>query len=100
MALIETAAATPPQRANSVTVLSAREIARRIGARDLSSTALVEHFIARLKAADAKLNAVTADLFDSARQTAASVDQALARGQKLGAGARIEFWCLARMQRR
>src|ERR1700722_9790070 len=84
MAPIETAAATPPQRANSVTGLSAREIARRIGARDLSSTAVVEHFIARLKAADAKLNAVTADLFDSARQTAASVDQALARGQKLG----------------
>jgi Asp-tRNA(Asn)/Glu-tRNA(Gln) amidotransferase A subunit family amidase len=84
MALIETAAATLPQRANGVTGMSAREIVRRIGARDLSSTAVVEHFIARLKAVDAKLNAVTADLFDSARQTAASVDQALARGQKLG----------------
>ncbi len=64
--------------------ISARELAARIAARELSSADVVEHFIARLKAVNGKLNAVTADLSESARQTAADVDRALARGEKLG----------------
>jgi Asp-tRNA(Asn)/Glu-tRNA(Gln) amidotransferase A subunit family amidase len=84
MALIETSVPAPPQRVSSVTGMSAREVVRRIAGRDLSSAEVVEHFIARLKAVDAKLNAVTAELFESARQTAARVDQAMARGEKVG----------------
>jgi fatty acid amide hydrolase len=64
--------------------LSAREIAARIAARELSSAEVVEHFVARLKTVNGKLNAVTADLSESARKAAEGVDQALARGEKLG----------------
>ena len=45
---------------------------------------MVEHFVARLKAVNSKLNAVTADLSESARKAAEDVDKALARGEKLG----------------
>ena len=76
-------AATPPH-AHALQDMSAREIAARIAARELSSAEVVEHFIARLKAVNGKLNAVTADLSESARQAAADVDSALARGEKLG----------------
>ncbi len=63
--------------------LSAREIVRRITAGGLSSAAVVEHFIARISAVNGKLNAVTVELFDSARKTAAGVDNAVERGEKL-----------------
>ena len=64
--------------------LSAREIVSRIAARELSSAEVVEHFVARLKAVDGALNAVTADLSESAAAAAANVDKALARGDTLG----------------
>lgn len=76
-------AATPPH-AHALQDLSAGEIAARIAARELSSAEVVEHFVARLKAVNGKLHAVTADLSESARQAAADVDLALARGKKLG----------------
>ncbi|MDE2375073.1 MAG: amidase, partial [Hyphomicrobiales bacterium] len=63
--------------------LSAREIVRRIAAGELSSTEAVEYFIARLKTVNGALNAVTADLSESARKTAADVDKARSRGEKL-----------------
>lgn len=63
--------------------LSAREIVRRIAAGELSSTEAVEYFVARLKAVNGALNAVTADLSESARKTAADVDKARSRGEKL-----------------
>ncbi len=63
--------------------LSAREIARRIAAGDLSAAEVLQHFIARINAVNGKLNAVTVDLFDGARKTAAEVDKAVARGEKL-----------------
>ncbi len=63
---------------------SAGEIVRRITARDLSAAEAVEHFIARLEAVNPKLNAVTVELYDSARNQAAEVDRALSRGDKLG----------------
>jgi len=61
----------------------AREIVRRIASGDLSSAEAVDYFVARFKAVNGKLNAVTADLSESARKTAADVDKARARGDKL-----------------
>src|SRR5579863_2404977 len=63
--------------------LSAREIVRRIAAGELSSTEAVDYFVARLKAVNGALNAVTVDLSESARKTAADVDKARSRGEKL-----------------
>jgi fatty acid amide hydrolase len=63
--------------------ISACEIARRIAARELSAADAVEYFIARLDAVNGKLNAVTVDLYASARQKASEVDKAIARGDKL-----------------
>ena len=83
MTLTETTAAgTAP--AGDLQNLSAQAIAARIAAGALSSADAVEHFVARLKAVNGKLNAVTADLSESARQIAANVDRARARGEKLG----------------
>ena len=64
--------------------MPAHEIVAKIAGGELSAVEVVEAFIARLEAVDAKLNAVTVALFDSARQAAANVDQARARGDKLG----------------
>lgn len=77
------APATGKQGDQEVADMSAWEIAQRIAARKLSATAVLEHFIARLQAVDRKLNAVTVDLFESARKTAAEVDHAISRGEKL-----------------
>jgi fatty acid amide hydrolase len=79
---ISTAALAP--RAAKLQDISAREITRRIAARDLSSIEAVEHFIARLQAVNGKLNAVAVDLSESARKAAANVDKALSHGEKLG----------------
>ena len=73
--------ATPP--AAALQDMSASEIVRRIAARDLSAAEAVEHFIARLETVNPKLNAVTVNLYESARKKAAEVDQALSRGEKL-----------------
>ena len=78
---IAIAAPVPPGQ--NLQDMSAREIARLIAAGDLSSTEAVEYFVARLKAVNGKLNAVTVDLSESARISAAKVDQARARGEKL-----------------
>src|ERR1700683_789119 len=86
MTITETTAATPaaPKQAKQeIADVSACEIARRIAARELSAADTLERFIARLEEVDGKLNAVTVDLFASARKTAAEVDRALARGEKL-----------------
>jgi fatty acid amide hydrolase len=64
--------------------MPAHEIVRRIAGGELSAAEVVDTFIARLEAVDAKLNAVTVELFDGARHAAAAVDQARARGDKLG----------------
>jgi fatty acid amide hydrolase len=63
--------------------LSAREIVRLIAAGEVSSVEAVEHFVARLKAVNPNLNAVTVDLSESAREAAAKVDKARSRGEKL-----------------
>ena len=71
-------------RADVLRDMSAREIAALIGARELSSAEVVDHFAARLAAVNSRLNAVTLDLSERARAAAASVDAALARGEKQG----------------
>lgn len=75
--------ASSPQ-AHKLQDMPACEIARLIAAQDRAATDVVEHFIARLHAVNGKLNAVTADLSESARKTAENIDKALARGEKLG----------------
>jgi fatty acid amide hydrolase len=82
MALAETRSA-PAARTYQLQDLSAREIARLIAAGELSSVEAVDFFVARLKAVNGKLNAVTVDLSESARRAAAEVDKARARGDKL-----------------
>jgi fatty acid amide hydrolase len=84
MALTDSPVALPVSRLFPLQDMSAREIQARVAARDIPAAEIVEHFIARLKAVNKRLNAVTVELFDSARKTAASVDEALLRGEKLG----------------
>jgi Asp-tRNA(Asn)/Glu-tRNA(Gln) amidotransferase A subunit family amidase len=84
MSLADTAVVAAQSGARALQDLSAREIAGRIAARELSSAEVVAHFVARLKAVNGALNAVTADLSESAYAAAANVDKALARGEKLG----------------
>jgi fatty acid amide hydrolase len=75
--------AAAPRTLPSLQDMSAREIVSGIAAGDLSSLEVVEHFTARLHTVNGKLNAVTVDLSESARKTAADVDKARARGEKL-----------------
>src|SRR5579863_161392 len=84
MALTDVSTAAPRPRQHALDGMPARRIAALIAARDLSSTEAVDHFLSRLGAVNGKLNAVVVDLADSARQTAAKVDEALSRGEKLG----------------
>jgi hypothetical protein len=60
-------------RARDLYNTSAREIAGRIAACDLSSAEVVGHFITRLNAVNGRLNAVV-DRAESARRTAAGSD--------------------------
>ncbi len=81
MMLTEVGTATStPQKLQD---LSAHEIVRRIAAGDFSSAETVEYFVARLKAVNGKLNAVTVDLSESARKAAADIDKARSRGERL-----------------
>ena len=83
MALTDSPVAVPVSRLFPLQDMSAGEIAARIAARDIPAAEIVEHFIARLKAVNTRLNAVTVELFDGARKTAAKFDDALLRGEKL-----------------
>ncbi|HEY2530194.1 MAG TPA: amidase family protein [Xanthobacteraceae bacterium] len=82
-----TLAESPAEQGSSLrpdlSALSARTIAGLIGDRSISSAEVVEHFIARLHAANPALNAVAVDLSDRARTSAAAVDRALSRGEIL-----------------
>src|SRR5271168_4989273 len=84
MTLVDTlVTAAAPHALPNPQDMSAREIVSGIAAGNLSSLEVVEHFIARLHTVNGKLNAVTVDLSESARKTAADVDKARARGEKL-----------------
>lgn len=84
MTLTDTLRTAAVPQAQALADMPAGEIVRRVAARELSSAAAVEHFIARLEAVNPKLNAVTVTLYESARKKAAEVDRALSRGEKLG----------------
>lgn len=85
MALTDTSLAAAARQGRELRDLSARKIAGLIAAGDISSVEAVEYFIAQLAAVNGKLNAMTIDLFESARKTAADVDKARSRGETLGA---------------
>ena len=87
MSLTDSTVAVPVSRLFPLQDMSAGEIAARIAARDIPAAEIVEHFIARLKAVNTRLNAVTVELFDSARKTAATVRRgAAARREACSAG--------------
>ncbi|MEJ2377090.1 MAG: amidase family protein [Pseudolabrys sp.] len=52
--------------------------------RELTASAVVDHFIARCKAVNGAINAVAVDSSESARSTADKLDKALARGENPG----------------
>ncbi len=84
MALADASVAARTPLARALQDVPARQIAALIAARDLSAVEVVDYFVARLNTVNGKLNAVTVDLTESARKTAAGVDEALSRGEKLG----------------
>lgn len=62
---------------------SAREIARRVSAGEVSAAEVTEDALARLAAVNPAINAVVAQMPDEARAAAAQVDAARARGEEL-----------------
>ncbi|HSI48038.1 MAG TPA: amidase family protein [Ideonella sp.] len=64
--------------------LSAVEMRRRIGARQLSPVELLDACIARIEALNPFVNAVTATCFDRARAEARQAEAAVMRGEPLG----------------
>jgi amidase len=63
---------------------SAVRIAKAIRKRDISAKEALESCLARMAAVNAKLNAVTVDLSDAAREAAARADRAVANGDTIG----------------
>jgi fatty acid amide hydrolase len=64
--------------------MGARELARKIQARELTSSEVTEAFIHRIEEVDPLLNAVVVPLFDEARSQAIEADRALSEGRVLG----------------
>ncbi|EHR73394.1 amidase, Asp-tRNAAsn/Glu-tRNAGln amidotransferase A subunit [Burkholderiales bacterium JOSHI_001] len=63
---------------------SASTLAARLRRREISSTELLRHFIARIEGLDGAINAVVVRDFDRALQRAQAADAALARGESWG----------------
>ncbi len=68
----------------TITSLSATQIAQRIARRELSSAEAVEAHLERISEVNPALNAVVVPLYDEARQAAKAADEAVARGEPLG----------------
>lgn len=68
----------------SLVSLSAVELRRLIGARQLSPVELLEACIARIEAVNPYVNAVTATAYERARAEAREAEQAVMRGDALG----------------
>jgi amidase len=64
--------------------LSAIELARRIAAKEVSSTEVVEAHLARIDAVNPRLNAIVRVLAAEARREAAEADRKVAAGEPLG----------------
>ena len=63
---------------------SASRVAAGIRRRDISAREALESCLGRMAAVNTRLNAVTVDLSDSAREAASRADAAVARGDALG----------------
>ena len=68
----------------SLTALSAVELRRLIGTKEISPVELLEACIARIEAVNPYVNAITATSFDRARAEARTAEQAVLRGDTLG----------------
>jgi amidase len=68
----------------SLTALSAVELRRLIGTKEISPVELLEACIARIEAVNPYVNAITATSFDRARTEARAAEQAVLRGDALG----------------
>jgi Asp-tRNA(Asn)/Glu-tRNA(Gln) amidotransferase A subunit family amidase len=69
---------------SSLTALSAVELRRRIGNKDISPVELLEACIAQIEAIDPAVNAIAARGFDRARAEAKEAEAAVLRGDELG----------------
>ncbi|MDQ0139027.1 amidase [Cupriavidus necator] len=69
---------------DQLTSLSAVELRRLIGTRDISPVELLEACIARIEAYNPAINAITATCFARARQEARAAEQAVLRNEPLG----------------
>ncbi|MCU0870614.1 MAG: amidase [Burkholderiales bacterium] len=63
---------------------SAVSLMRRLDARDVSATEVLEAHIAQIERVDPHVNAVVTRTFDAARRDAASIDGQRARGERVG----------------
>jgi amidase len=71
-------------RVSDLWQLDARELARMIAAKEVSSVEVIDAHLARIDATNPTLNAVTRVLADEARAGAAAADRAVAAGAVLG----------------
>ncbi|XQU70175.1 Indoleacetamide hydrolase [Cupriavidus sp. H18C1] len=69
---------------NQLTSLSAVELRRLIGARQISPVELLEACIARIERYNPLINAITATCYERAREEARAAEQAVMRGDTLG----------------
>jgi len=69
----------------SLVELSAVELRRRIGAREISPVDLMEACIARIDAFEPAVNALAARNFERALRLARAAEGAIMRGERLGA---------------
>ena len=76
--------ATPRTPLPDPTYLPATELALRLRRREISSLALLDHYIARIERHDGAINAVVVRDFDRARERARAADAALAAGTSWG----------------
>ena len=76
---------------NELCTKGARELAGMVRARQVTSTEVVEAYLARIEEVNLAINAVTVTLADEARTTAAAVDRAVATGAPLGPLSGVPF---------
>ena len=69
---------------DSLPTLSAVELRRLIGNKEISPVALLDACIARIEAYNPKINAITATDFERAREQAREAERAVMRGEPLG----------------
>lgn len=76
---------------NELCTRGAGDLARMIASAEVTSTEVVEAYLARIEEVNPDLNAVTVTLADEARAAAAAVDRAVAAGGSLGPLAGVPF---------